>query len=429
MLDLVYLLTLLVALPFLLWRSIRTGKYRDGWGQKLFGAVPKLPPVSAGKKRLWFHAVSVGEVNLLNPIVSKIERDYPDWEFVVSSTSKTGLELARKLFSEKTLVFYCPLDFSWATRRAIRRIGPSALVLVELELWPNLIRAAKKSGAKVVIINGRIGDGSFRPYRRIRKALAPTFRRIDRIVAQDEVAANYFRELTPNPERVVATGSIKFDGAKTDRDAPEIRALAELAGIRATDALYLCGSTQSPEESGAIETYRRLYREFPELKLMIVPRHKERFEEVAALLDASEFQWTRRSTLVEPVDPSAEASRIILVDALGELGRWWGTAKIAFVGGSWGNRGGQNMLEPAGYGVAVSFGPNTRNFRTIVETLLRADAAKVVANVDEATEFVRTCLLDPEYRRRLGDSARVVVSQGAGATDRALTELARALEN
>ena len=379
--------------------------------------------------------MSVGEVNLLKPIVAEIDRTRPDWEFAVSTTSKTGYELAQKLFGDRAPVFYCPLDFTWAVKRALKRIAPDLLVLVELELWPNLIAAAKRRGTPVVIVNGRMGDGSFRAYRRVKRFLAPTFRRIDLVVAQDDLAAGYFKSLSPNPERVAVSGSIKFDGVATDRGNPATAALAKLAGIRETDAVFLCGSSQDPEELAALETYRRLYREFPNLKLIVVPRHKERFEEVAKSLDASEFAWTRRSALKAPLDSSAfaklpperDASRVILVDAIGELGAWWGTAQIAFVGGSWGSRGGQNMLEPSGYGAAVSFGPNTRNFKTIVESLLREDAAKVVANVDEMAAFVRQCLEEPEYRDRLGAAAKALVLRNSGAVVKTLDALEKVL--
>ncbi len=429
-LNLVYLAALFLATPLLLYRSLRQGKYRDGWGAKFFGLVPRLAPLPDGRRRVWFHAVSVGEVNLLKPIVAELEAERPDWEFVVSATSKTGFELARRLYGARTSVFYCPLDFTWAVKTAFRRLRPNALVLVELELWPNLIAAAEKAGVPVAVVNGRIGDGSFRSYSRVRRLLAPTFGRLAAVVAQDELAAERFRALTPFPERVSVSGSIKFDGVETNRANAATVRLARLAGIVPGDVVFLCGSSQDPEEAAALETFRRLRDEFPALKLIIVPRHKERFEEVARLLEKSGLPWTRRSALSDetPAAPNAPASRVLLVDAIGELGAWWGTARIAFVGGSWGTRGGQNMLEPAGYGAAVSFGPNTRNFRTIVEALLRADAAVVVADGDEMTAFVRRALVDDDFRERLGTAARTLTLQNRGATKRTVATLVRLLD-
>lgn len=429
-LDCLYLAALFFATPFLLYRSIRQGKYRDGWGPKFFGLVPRLEPLADGRRRVWFHAVSVGEVALLKPLVAELEIARPDWEFVVSATSKTGFELAARLFGARTSVFYCPLDFSWAVKTALRRLRPDALVLVELELWPNLIAAAARRGVPVAVVNGRIGDGSFRSYSRIRRLLAPTFGRLAAVVAQDETAAERFRALTPNPERVSVSGSIKFDGVETNRGADATVRLARLAGIGPDDVVFLCGSSQDPEEAAALETFRRLRDEFSALKLIIVPRHRERFEEVARLLERSGVPWTRRSRLSDeaPADPNAPSSRVLLVDAIGELAAWWGTAQIAFVGGSWGTRGGQNMLEPAGYGAAVSFGPKTRNFRTIVETLLKADAAVVVANGDEMTAFVRRALVDADFRERLGTAARTLTLQNRGATRRTIATLVRLLD-
>ncbi len=428
MLDIFYLFALIFASPLLFYKSLRRGKYRDGWGQKFLGLSPNLPSVSVDKKRIWFHAVSVGEINMLKPIVAHMRAEYPDWEFVVSSTTKTGLEIAKELFADQTTVFYCPFDFSWAVKRAMRRIKPDMLVLVELELWPNLIKFASKSGAKVAIVSARMYDGSFKKYSLVKIFWAPTFRRIDLIAAQDDVAADYFKRLSPVPEHVCAVGSIKFDGVKTDRNNPATQALAKLVGIRESDVVFLAGSAHYPEEKGALEVYRRLCRDYPALKLIVVPRHKERFEEVAKMLDASEFSWTRRSAIAEPIDPDSEASRVVLVDVLGELGVWWGLANIAFVGGSWGARTGHNMLEPAGYGAAVSFGPNTKNFQSIVDALLRENAAKVVADVDEMEAFVKKCLDDPDYARNMGAAARELTIKNAGTTRRTLEELARLFE-
>jgi 3-deoxy-D-manno-octulosonic-acid transferase len=219
------------------------------------------------------------------------------------------------------------------------------------------------------------------------------------------------------------TGSIKFDGASTDRCNPATQRLAALAGIQDTDAVFLAGSTQEPEESLAVEVFAKLVTTHPNLRLILVPRHAERFEEVARMLDKSGHIWQRRSALeTERVNPSA---RILLVDVIGELAAWWGTASIAFVGGSLGKRGGQNMIEPAAYGAAVSFGPNTWNFRDVVAMLLAREAAVVVQDGAEMEAFVRRCLDDPEFAARLGQKARSLVLEQLGAADRTLELLGR----
>ncbi|MBQ9371916.1 MAG: 3-deoxy-D-manno-octulosonic acid transferase [Thermoguttaceae bacterium] len=423
-LNLIYLATLVAAFPLLLYRSLRHKKYREGLGAKLLGLVPDLPSPPAGVKRIWFHAVSVGEVNLLKTLVAELDASGEGWEFVVSSTSKTGYALAVKLFADRVPVFYCPLDFTWSVKRALRRIKPDALALVELEVWPNLICRARRYGAKVVIVNGRVADGSFLWYRRAKRFFARVFASVDLVVAQDELAASRFRELVPDQSRVLVSGSLKFDGAQTDRDNPGTRRLAQLAGITESDVVFLCGSTQAPEEEAGLDVYRSLRADYPNLRLILAPRHPERFAEVARLLDASEFAWTRRSTLT--LGDTCE--RILLVDAVGELAAWWGPAQIGFVGGSWGSRGGQNMLEPAGYGVAVSFGPNTQNFRTIVESLLSARAAVVAANPEEMRAFVKRCLAEPEYRRALGLAARNLTLSNQGATKRTVDAIASVMK-
>jgi 3-deoxy-D-manno-octulosonic-acid transferase len=416
LLNTVYLAIIAVASPLIVWQSFRTGKYREGFREKLLGLVPRRVGNSAC---IWIHAVSVGEVNLVATLLRELRAAHPTWQFVVSTTSRTGYELACKKYADFT-VFYCPLDFSWAVRNAIRRIRPSILMLAELELWPNLISAAKEHGARVAIINGRLSDHSFPGYRRIRPFVASMLRQIDLIAAQNEESARRFLALGAPAHAVQVTGSLKYDGAQTDRQNPRTQALRELAGISADDIVFLAGSTQEPEEQIALDVFRRLSPAYPRLRLILVPRHPERFNEVANHLDASNFRWTRRSLLAPRSSPPASA-RVLLVDSVGELGAWWGAAHVAFVGGSFGTRGGQNMLEPAAYGAAVSFGPNTRNFRDIVASLLSADAAVVVNDAAGLEGFVDRCLTDPAYAAALGHRAQNLVRSQLGATARTVT--------
>ena len=441
LLNLIYLLLILFSLPWLLWQAVRKGKYREGYAAKFLGLVPRR---ASNKTCLWLHAVSVGEVNLLAPLLKMIEQQRPDWECVISTTTATGMALAKKKYPRQT-VFYCPLDFSWAVSAAMRRIRPDVLVLAELELWPNLIRAARRSGARVAVINGRLSEHSFHGYRRIRPLVARLLRQLDVIAAQDETYAERFRLLGTWPERVCVTGSMKYDGAQTDRANPTTRRLAALAGFAADDIVLLAGSTQEPEEAMALDAFRTLSPQWPQLRLVLVPRHPDRFNAVAKLLDASGIPWQRRTNLGTQTNDecgmmndesttqgsavrhssfiihhssSLPVPRVLLVDAVGELGAWWGTAQIAFVGGSLGSRGGQNMIEPAAYGAAVSFGPNTWNFRDIVAMMLAHDAAVVVGNGEQFTAFVRRCLQQPDYAATLGERAKMLVLSQLGATQR-----------
>ena len=422
LLNLLYGLLIVGASPWLVYRAIYQQKYRQGWGQKLWGLVP---PRSGDRPCVWFHAVSVGEVNLLSPLLAEIARRRPDWQCLVSTTTVTGFALARKKYPGLT-VFYCPLDFSWAVDAAMRRIRPTCLVLTELELWPNLIAAAVKHGARVAIVNGRLSEQSFRGYRRLRWFLAPVLKGVDLILAQNREYADRFRALGAIESRIHVTGSLKFDGAQTDRQNSATVQLRRLAGISDDDVVFLAGSTQSGEETAVLAAYRALSFEYPRLRVILVPRHPERFNAVAEELDRVGLAWQRRSRLEG--DGANLAARVLLVDTIGELGAWWGAAHLAFVGGSLSSRGGQNMIEPAAYGAAVCFGPNTRNFRDIVAMLLQRRAAVVVRNAGELTVFVRRCLLEPQFARRLGERARTLVDEQLGATRRTLELLEPLLE-
>jgi 3-deoxy-D-manno-octulosonic-acid transferase len=417
LLNLVYGVLILVLLPWLVWQAIRKGKYREGYAEKFLGRVPVRRGDRVG---VWLHAVSVGEVNLLATLLREIAREHPEWECVISTTTKTGLALARTKYPGHT-VFYCPLDFSWGVDEAMRRIRPSLLVLAELELWPNLIRSAKRRGAAVAVVNGRLSERSFRGYRRIGALVRRLLGWVDLIAAQDATYAERFRLLGAADATVQVTGSLKYDGAQTDRANPATMRLAQLAGVTQADVVLLAGSTQEPEEEVVLAAYRSLKEQWPRLRLILVPRHPERFDAVARLLDRSGEAWQRRS-LLEAEGPRPEA-RILLVDAVGELGAWWGTARCGFVGGSLGDRGGQNMLEPAAYGAAVSFGPNTWNFRDIVDALLARRAAVVVHDSAELTAFVDRCLREPDYSDALGQRAQSLVREQLGATARTVALL------
>ena len=412
LLNVVYLLLLVLFSPWLLYAAIRKGKYREGLGAKFLGRVPQR--TGAGRC-VWLHAVSVGEINVLGPLLLQLEQEHPSWECVISTTTKTGYALARKKYAPRP-VFYCPLDFSWAVNRALRSVRPDLLVLVELELWPNLIWAAQRQDTKVAIVNGRLSEHSARGYRRIRPFVAAVLRSLDLVAVQNAEYAERFRQLGARPETVQVTGSIKFDGAETERGNPKTQRLAALWGLQPEDVVFLAGSTQSPEEALALEVFRRLTPDHPRLRLILTPRHPERFAEVAELLDRCGLPWQRRSTL-ETQGPNPAAS-VLLIDTIGELAAWWGAARIAYVGGSMGRRGGQNMIEPAAYGAAVSFGPNTSNFRDVVALLLDRQAAVVVQDAPELTEFVRRCIEEPAFAEELGRRAQQLVIEQLGAAKR-----------
>ena len=426
-LNVIYSTLLVILSPLLCYRWFRAGKYRDGWDEKFLGQAP----LRIGEQPcLWFHAVSVGEVLLLRPLVREMARRRPNWEVVISTTTTTGLGVARRTYPD-LVTFYAPLDFSWSTRLAVAQIRPTVLALVELELWPNLIRAAKRAGAKVAVINARLSTRSYRGYRSLRGPLQATFGRIDVVAAQNGEYARRFVELGIAGDRVCVTGSVKYDGLESDRNNERTRALRQTLGLASTDLVFVAGSTMEGEEAAVFRAYKAALKQHPSLRLVLVPRHAERFESVASWLEQQGESVVRRSQLTSPVPTRAARSRaIILIDTIGELSAVWGLADVAFVGGSLRpGRGGQNMMEPAAYGASVMFGPHVANFRETVDQLLARNAARQVADAEALTLGLLADLDDPEAAAARGDAGRNFVLAQNGAAGRTLAALDRLVES
>jgi 3-deoxy-D-manno-octulosonic-acid transferase len=419
--DLLYVIGLLLYAPFLGYRAWRTGRYREGWAEKLFGSAP----LRVGDDPcIWFHAVSVGEVMLLRPIIAELARRRPGWQIVLSTTTSTGLAVARKEYPD-LVTFYVPLDFSWAARRAVARIRPTVLALVELEIWPNLIWFVKRSGARVAVINGRLSSRSHKGYRKLRKPLARTFGRLDVVAVQTQEYADRFVDLGVPRPHVHVTGSVKYDGLECDRNNSRTLSLRRELGLNPADLLFVAGSTMEGEEAAALSAYRRARARHPRLRLILVPRHAERFDDVCAWLESQGERVVRRSC------PHAVAGKgtdppVIVVDTLGELSAVWGLADVAFVGGSlFPGRNGQNMMEAAAYGAAVLFGPYTSNFRDAVDGLLAHHGARRVQDPDDLSQALLDDLADPESAVLRGSAGRAYVRAQEGASERTIAELDR----
>lgn len=447
LLDAAYATALTAAAPWLAYKAVTTGKYRAGWAQKLLGCVPRR---SHARRCLWLHAVSVGEVLALRPLIPLLRRQAPEWDIALSTTTNTGLEVAREQFPDAHL-FYFPLDFTWAVRRALERIRPHAVAVVELELWPQFIKHVHRQRIPLALINGRMSPRSFRGYRRLRCLTRRALRRFDLLAVQNQDYADRFTQLGAPPDRVVVTGSIKYDRIQTDRANPQTVALRRLLAFADGDLVLVAGSTQAPEEEFVLDAYERLLPEFPQLRLVLVPRHKERFDEVSRLLQRRRVAFLRRSRLAGTVNaphfrsarqpvtaerpapsmhptqpqPNHATRPVVLVDTLGELSAVWGLADVAFVGGSLSGRGGQNMIEPAAYGAAVLFGPDTWNFQETVDALLRRNAARVVNDRQHLYLSLRRLLENPAEAQGLGQTARNYVVAQRGAAQRTLDCLTR----
>lgn len=433
-LNFLYLLILGVVSPWITYRAIVKGRYREGVREKLLGSVPRR---DGDSPCVWLHAVSVGEIRVIQSLIDDLVLQRPELQVVISTTTHTGMQLARKLFKNHTL-FYCPLDFTWSVRRALRRLRPDLLLLTELELWPNLIHQAKQSGCNVAIINGRLSRSSMSGYRRIRPLIQRALRSIDWIGVQDTTYRTRFIELGAAPHQVAVTGSLKFDGAESNPHHPGVTHLRRILGLAETGVretvkrqesleqkpmVWVAGSTQDPEEKTAIETFLAVRARYPNLKLIVAPRHPERFEIVADFIRKSgltgkRLSETRKISADKPSVNSSSDWDILLVDTIGDLPFVWGLADLAFVGGSFGKRNGQNMIEPAAFGASISFGPRTGNFRDVVRLLLDQQAAVVLDEPSDMAAWVEKLISNPAFRKKTGNAAKSVVLQHRGATNR-----------
>ncbi len=410
--DILYLLAILVISPWLIFRR-----------RSLRGRLGNVARREGTGRCLWVHGVSVGEAQSARVLVEKFRAAHPDWDVVVSSTTDTGLAAAARTFPGATVIRY-PFDLSFAVKRALSRVRPSLVVLMEGDLWPNFIAEASKRGVPVAIVNGRLSDRHFPRSRRFRFLLAGSFAKLARVGAQTESYASRFVALGAPRERVVVTGSLKYDALPSVPPDPALLRLA--LGLADDEPVLVAGSTTEGEEEILLDVYSALKRDIPALRLIIVPRHPERFDAVARVIEAKGFACVRRSKASGERAPEA----VILGDTMGELMAFYSLAAVAFVGKSLlAPGGGQNMIEPAGLGKAVVFGPYTSNFRETRDVLVSADAAREVKSPDELAAALRQLLADKELRAMLGSRARAVVQASRGAADRTLNLLQDVLAN
>ncbi|MFO0935571.1 MAG: 3-deoxy-D-manno-octulosonic acid transferase [Gemmataceae bacterium] len=423
-----YLLVLVMLSPWLFWRRLRTGRYRTSLGEKLLGRVHVSNP--EGKPVAWFHGVSVGEIHLLAIVVAAFRKRHPDWFIVVSSTTDTGLAEARSRFADLAVIPW-PFDFTWAVRRAMKTVKPNLLILAEGELWPNAVRIAKESGARVAVINARMSPRSLARSQRVAGLLRRLlYRHIDRFAVQTEEYAERFQRLGVDASQIVVTGSVKYDGAVGDRTSPRAETLRRLffgETVTSDRLIWVAGSTHAPEEQICLDAFVKVKETFPNCHLLLVPRHPDRFDEVARLIESARIPFVRRSQLT--VTP-ADLPPLILLDTVGELGSAWALADVGYVGGTLdGKRGGQSMIEPAGYGVPTVFGPHVWNFKDAAQRLIESGGAIMIRSAEELAPALSELLANPDIRVKRGQSARQLVMTQQGATERTLNVLDQLIQS
>ena len=422
-LDLLYLLAAIAYSPVIIYRAIRYKRYRTGWDQR-FGKISRRSP---HKKCIWLHAVSVGEVNAAKTIIKQLENKFGDFEIVISTTTDTGFARATNLFSENHQVFYFPFDFSWIMRRAFRNIRPSVCLLMELEIWPNFVQFAQQSNIPVIVVNGRMSDKSFPRYQKIKPLVKKMFGKISLTLAQTEQYAQRFKELGCQDEKVIVTGSLKYDTAQITDKVQGSDAIASQLNI-GSERLWIAGGTGNNEEKILLDVYEELKQDsrFADLCLVIVPRKPERFDEVAQLIERRGLPLIRYSRIKNnTAPPPTDNQAIILGDTMGDLRKFYSLAAIIFVGRSLVPMGGSDMVEAAALGKCTVFGPHAFNFKQTVDALLADSGAIMVKDQKELLQKMQQCLTDSDFAQSIANNGREVIRKNQGATTRTIDQITK----
>jgi 3-deoxy-D-manno-octulosonic-acid transferase len=411
-------LGLLVLFPLFLFKALAHGKYIAGFRQRL-GSLA----ATSGKPVIWLHCVSVGETQAARPLAARLKQQFPHHALVVSTTTLTGQNLARNVFrTQAESVFYFPFDWRWSVRRALKAINPAAVLIMETELWPNFLRECKARQIPVALVNGRISRQSYGRYALIKFFLRRVLASLSIAVMQSEADAERLQALGMPSDKLFTAGNLKFDADGGSDLGETTIEIAERFGLQSDVPLILAASTHAPEEEIILESFKQLRTKQP-ARLMIAPRHPERFNEVASLIQNSGLSWTRRLNIPEAGDRDAD---VILLDTIGELPATYSLAAVVFVGGSIVDRGGHNVLEPAVAGAAVVTGPHTHNFQAIMNLMEQADAVIKLPAVEgkdatrELTNVLSRLLADSGERARLGLRAKQLVAENQGAAERTL---------
>lgn len=424
--SLLLFLGFLILLPRFFIDAFRHGKYVAGFGERL-GWLAPLP--RDGRPVVWIHCVSVGETQAARPLVQAIRQRYPDYQIAISTITLTGQTFAREVFKEQAAkVFYFPFDWRWIVRRAIKAINPSVVVVMETELWPGFLRECSARKIPVVLVNGRLSHQSFRRYRMIKVFMRQVLQSLSLAIMQTEADAERIGALGMDVRKTLICGNMKFDADAMPATGGVAAELSERFGLDSDSPLILAASTHHPEEALILNSFRQVLASSRlQPRLLIAPRHPERFAEVADLLKISGLSWASRS---QPPTPQDSSVQVILLDSIGELHSVYSLATVVIVGGSFAKTGGHNVIEPAAAGVAVIVGPHTFNFQAIIAAFVRAGAIIQLqplsesATIVQLTDVILNLLNDETRREKLGAAARKLVSENRGATKRTLNVLA-----
>jgi 3-deoxy-D-manno-octulosonic-acid transferase len=414
-----------VVSPWFLYQAIRYRKYIGSLSQRM-GYLPVSFNMDA-EQSIWIHAVSVGEVLTARPLVRDLRARYPRLRIFLSTTTMTGQALARRSVQDVDAVFYFPFDLGVFVRRTLDLVRPRLFVMMETEIWPNLLRECRRRGVKTAIVNGRLSQRSYPRYRLVRRFIGRVLDDIDSFCVQSEQSARRFIDLGANPGRVTVTGSLKFDSLDVTTPTVQSRArdrVLRYFRIPSSRSVIVAGSTMKGEEAAVLSAFRRVRASMPTALLILAPRHTERTPEIQQLCSQEGFRVVRRSELPIDAEPRAD---IVVLDSIGELATVYQLATVAFVGGSLVATGGHNILEPAVFGKPIVFGPNMENFAEIADAFAANVAGVQVRTARELGDVMLALMTDPIRRARLGAAARALVEANRGAKDKSLDVLAALL--
>ncbi len=423
-----FTLGVLLTAPYYLWKR-RDELAGRRWRER-FGRLPESFQQTE-RSAIWIHAVSVGETLAVVRLARDLQARFPDRKIFLSSVTPAGRAAGESRLPSVAGRFYLPMDWRGSVGAALERIQPSLLVIVETELWPNLLRASHEFGARIILVNARLSTRSFRRYRLLRPLMRRVLEHVDVICAQTEADAERFRQLGATPERITLSGNLKFD-SEPPRLAASPRLLEKAAAGTGREPIIVAASTMPGEEPMVLQAWSKVRAQYPRALLILAPRHPARFDEVAQILTGSACSYTRRTHLAsqEPeISSQLAAPEVLLLDTIGELAGILELADVVFMGGSLVPTGGHNILEAAYWAKPVIFGPHMENFQDIARLFLEANACIQVRDAKELAESVLKLLGDRGDGQRLGERGKLVLEKQTGATARVLEQIQRLLSS
>ncbi len=421
--DFLLCLSALFLVPYYLLRGLRYGKMRRGIRERVGIYTDAFRAAVKGRNVIWVHAVSVGETRAAVPLLKALKQQYPDSLLLISNVTETGRAIADGIKEADACVFF-PFDLSWVVRKVLTLIRPSIIILVETEIWPNFVMQAQRLDIPVVLVNGRISDRSFPRYRKAAKILAPILGSVSAFCMQTEQDARRIRHLGARTGRVQVTGNLKFDMRPPQIDSSDLGGHRQSFCLPDDARIWVAGSTHEGEETLLIKVYQRLLATFPNLFLVLVPRHPERCRQVVDEVGKKNLAATLRSSLVKR-QQALSAGEVLVVDTLGEMLKLYALADLVFVGGSIVPVGGHNVLEASLMKKPVMFGMYMQNFKEIARLLRQAHGGLQVRDEEDLYLQMKLLLENPEEALRIGDNGSRLLQENRGATERTLEVIAR----